>query len=159
MMKRAFFNIPTRFASNKASSFQARFTVISKKFFSHSLLTRKEEEDKPLSYSEQITKQIIERYKNILEMAGDKSGLEKLQEQLESEDNQTHIQNIIRNVRLDLVDEPSEEIKKAQEDKMDDKRKQQFEERKRAEIERRKNSGKEKKEPSNKIEYRVVERS
>nr|CAG4708728.1 unnamed protein product [Naegleria fowleri] len=163
MIKRALCVLPTNRFANNSSSFSSFINKSNNRFFSRCLLSRKDDEEDNtktpnLSYSEQITKHIVERYKNILENQEDKSRFDKIREELESEENQTSIQNIIRNVRLNLVEEPSEEIKKAQEDKMDERRRQQFEERKRAEIERRKNAGKEKKEPINKIEYKVVER-
>ena len=131
------------------------------RLFSCSLINRTEGERKePLSYSEQITRQVMEQYKNYLENADDKARFDVLKEKLESHENEQDIQTIIRNIRKDLVDEPTENIKQVQEAKMDDKRKQQFEMRKKLEIERRKQTGNEKKDATKEggIEYRVVER-
>jgi len=128
------------------------------RMFSRSIIKMNEEEKKPLSYSEQITKRFVEHFRNILEKEDDPSRFDKLRSQIDSEENQVNIQSIIRDVRNNMTVEPSEETIKAQEDKMDDKRKQQMEIRKQLEIERRKNAGQEPKKKAGGIEYKVVER-
>ncbi|EFC43655.1 predicted protein [Naegleria gruberi] len=132
--------------------------VVSHENFSTSCLNRNEKDEQPpSSYSEQITKLVLEKYQEMIK-SGDPRAFDQIKEELDKEENEQSIQTIIRNVRMGLISEPSEEIKQKQEEKLDERRKKQFELRKQQEIERRKNAGKEEPKRGG-IEYRVVERS